>query len=100
MEGLSLGVPMVGVPQWSDQPMNAKMVGDVWRVGVRAKKNAEGIVSREEAERSIREVTDSRKSEEIKKNSRKWRDLALSAVSRGGSSEMNIARFIQALQKT
>lgn len=99
LEGLSLGVPMVGVPQWSDQPMNAKMVEDVWRVGVRAKKNAEGIVSREEVERSIREVMDGMKSEDLKKNSRRWKDLALSAVSRGASSEMNIARFIQTLQK-
>lgn len=51
LEGLTLGVPMVGIPQWSDQPMNAKMVEDVWKVGVRARTNDEGIVSRDEIER-------------------------------------------------
>ncbi|XP_021719003.1 UDP-glycosyltransferase 74B1-like [Chenopodium quinoa] len=34
LEGLSLGVPMLAIPQWSDQPMNAKMMEDVWKLGV------------------------------------------------------------------
>ncbi|WOL04456.1 zinc finger BED domain-containing protein RICESLEEPER 2-like [Canna indica] len=33
MEALSLGVPMVAVPQRADQPMNAKYVEDVWGWG-------------------------------------------------------------------
>ncbi|KAG1328262.1 putative UDP-glycosyltransferase 74F2 [Cocos nucifera] len=37
MEGISLGVPMVGVPQWTDQPMNAKYIEDVWKIGVRVR---------------------------------------------------------------
>ncbi|TYJ41559.1 hypothetical protein E1A91_A03G030700v1 [Gossypium mustelinum] len=31
LEGLSLGVPMVCVPQWSDQPTNAKFLAHVWK---------------------------------------------------------------------
>ncbi|KAI3446604.1 hypothetical protein Pfo_003269 [Paulownia fortunei] len=30
LEGLSLGVPMVAMPQWTDQSTNAKFVADVW----------------------------------------------------------------------
>ncbi|KAG1328261.1 Crocetin glucosyltransferase 2 [Cocos nucifera] len=37
IEGISLGVPMVGVPQWTDQPMNAKYIEDVWKIGVRVR---------------------------------------------------------------
>jgi pathogen-inducible salicylic acid glucosyltransferase len=32
LEALSLGVPMVAMPQWIDQPTNAKYIADVWRV--------------------------------------------------------------------
>ncbi|KAL9661780.1 hypothetical protein QQ045_026608 [Rhodiola kirilowii] len=46
LEALCLGVPMVGIPNWSDQPTNAKLVEHVWRVGVRAKEDEQnGIVS-------------------------------------------------------
>ncbi|KAK4381968.1 UDP-glycosyltransferase 74E2 [Sesamum angolense] len=30
LEGLSLGVPIVVMPQWTDQSTNAKFVTDVW----------------------------------------------------------------------
>lgn len=99
LEGLSLGVPMVGVPQWRDQPTNAKFVEDVWKVGVRAKKDEEGIVTRDEVARCIREVMVGERSEEIKKNASKWRDLARRAVSTGGSSDRNIDEFVGKLMK-
>ncbi|KAF2298062.1 hypothetical protein GH714_009816 [Hevea brasiliensis] len=56
IEALSLGVPMVAMPQWTDQPPNAKLVEDVWKVGIRVKVNEEGIVTREEIEYCINEV--------------------------------------------
>ncbi|KDO40754.1 hypothetical protein CISIN_1g039400mg [Citrus sinensis] len=39
-----------------DQPMDAKFVEDVWKVGVRVKVDEGGIVGRDEIERCIREV--------------------------------------------
>lgn len=99
LEGISLGVPMVGIPQWSDQPLNAKMMEDIWKVGVRAKKGSEGIVSREEIERCVREVMVGLSSEEMKMNSNSWRKEAVSVVSKGGSSEMNISKFLETLQR-
>ncbi|GLT70546.1 hypothetical protein SLA2020_426190 [Shorea laevis] len=99
LEGLSLGVPMVGVSQWSDQPTNAKFIEDVWKVGVRAKKDEEGIVTRDEVARCISEVMVGERSEEIKKSASKWRDLAKGAVSTGGSSDRNIEQFVGKLMK-
>ncbi|KAL0355998.1 UNVERIFIED_CONTAM: UDP-glycosyltransferase 74B1 [Sesamum radiatum] len=55
LEALSLGVPVVAVPQWSDQPMNAKFIEEVWKVGVRAKKDGGGIVRKEEVKRCVGE---------------------------------------------
>ncbi|KAH9618178.1 hypothetical protein KSS87_003927 [Heliosperma pusillum] len=37
LEALALGVPMIGMPQWTDQPTDAKLVEDVWKVGVTCK---------------------------------------------------------------
>lgn len=99
LEGLSLGVPVVGVPQGSDQPTNAKFLEEVWRVGVRAKRNEDGMVTREELEMSIREVMVGEKSEEIGRNALKWRKTAKKAVSIGGSSDKNINVFVEKLVK-
>ncbi|GJN20436.1 hypothetical protein PR202_gb07814 [Eleusine coracana subsp. coracana] len=35
MEGLAAGVPIVAMPQWGDQPMNAKYIEDIWRLPTR-----------------------------------------------------------------
>ncbi|KAF2314717.1 hypothetical protein P3X46_023350 [Hevea brasiliensis] len=94
LEGLSLGVPMVGVTQWSDQPTNAKFIEELWKVGVRAKKDEEGIVRRQELEKCIREVMVGERSEEMKNKASKWRDLAKAAVGLGGSSDTKINQFV------
>lgn len=99
LEALSLGVPMVALPQWSDQPTNAKFIEELWQVGVRAKKNEEGVVMRDELEMCIRKVTAGEKSEEIMKNATKWRELAITTVSPGGSSDKNIDVFVGKLVK-
>ncbi|KAF9665695.1 hypothetical protein SADUNF_Sadunf16G0150200 [Salix dunnii] len=94
LEALSIGVPMVAMPQWTDQPTNAKYITDVWRVGVRVKANEKGIVTREEVERCIREVLESERSNAIRGNSDKWSKLAKIAVDAGGSSDKNIEEFV------
>lgn len=99
LEGLSLGVPMVCMPQIVDQPTNAKCVEDLWKVGLRAEKDEEGIVSREEIQRCLNEVVTGGKSEEFRRNAAKWSELARSACSKGGSSDKEIDKFVQALIK-
>ncbi|KAF8402410.1 hypothetical protein HHK36_013365 [Tetracentron sinense] len=97
LEGLSLGVPLVGVPRWTDQPTNAKYVEGVWGVGVRARMDEMGMVKREEIERCIREVMEGLKGKTFEKNSSRWRELAKEAVDVGGSSDKNIEEFVSEL---
>ncbi|XP_010242477.1 PREDICTED: UDP-glycosyltransferase 74F2-like [Nelumbo nucifera] len=97
LEGVSLGVPMVGIPQWTDQIPNAKFVQDIWGMGLRAQPNEKGIVSREEVERCVREIMEEEKVKEIRKNAIKWRDLAREAVGEGGTSDKNIDEFVVTL---
>lgn len=97
IEALSLAVPMVAMPQWTDQPTDAKFVEDVWKVGVRVRVDEDGIVRRDEIERCIREVMEGQSGREMRTNAKKWRDLAIEAVSEGGTSDKNIDEFISKL---
>ena len=97
LEALSLGVPMVAMPQWTDQPTNATFIADVWKVGIRIKLNEEGIATREEIELCIREVMEGERGKEMKKNSLRWKELAIEAVDEGGSSNKNIEEFVAKL---
>jgi pathogen-inducible salicylic acid glucosyltransferase len=99
IEALSLGMPMVAMPQWTDQPPNAKLVEDVWKVGIRVKVDEEGIVPRDEIECCVKEVMEGEKGEEMKKNANKWRELAIEAVSEGGSSDKNIDELVSKILK-
>ncbi|KZV51512.1 hypothetical protein F511_37367 [Dorcoceras hygrometricum] len=98
LEALSLGVPMVAMPQWSEQYTNAKFVEDVWRMGIRAKKDDSGLVGRAEIARCVKHVTEGETGEEMRSNALKWKDLARKAVDEGGSSDQNIQEFVSSLK--
>ncbi|KAL8534059.1 hypothetical protein ACS0TY_010178 [Phlomoides rotata] len=97
LEGLCLGVPMVALPQWADQMMDAKFIEEIWGVGVRAKEDEFGIAGREELLFCLKQVMEGERREEMRRNARKWRDLAKKAVDQGGSSDESIDEFITTL---
>ncbi|KAK3223245.1 hypothetical protein Dsin_010270 [Dipteronia sinensis] len=100
LEGLSLGVPMVGVPQWADQLTDSKYIEEIWEVGVRAKEDDKGIVRKEEIINCLKQVMEGERSQEIKKNAIKWKKSAEKAVSEGGSSDKNINEFVKSLMSS
>ncbi|KAI8014558.1 UDP-glycosyltransferase 74E2 [Camellia lanceoleosa] len=100
LEALSLGVPMVAMPQWTDQTTNAKYVMDVWGMGVRAPCDERGMVRREEVEGCVREVMEGERGKENRRNAMKWGELAIEAVDEGGSSDKNIDEFVAKLVKS
>ncbi|KAK9944500.1 hypothetical protein M0R45_010064 [Rubus argutus] len=97
LEALSLGVPMVAVPQWTDQSTNAKYIMDVWKMGIRAQADEKGIVRQEEIANCVREILEGERGKEIQKNALKWKELARKAVDEGGSSDRNVDEFITKL---
>ncbi|XP_031125116.1 UDP-glycosyltransferase 74E1-like [Ipomoea triloba] len=97
LEALMLGVPMIAVPQWADQQMNAKYVVDVWETRVRPKANQKGIVTKDEIKGCIREVMEEEKGKRLKRNAVKWKGLAEEALLEGGSSHSTIEHFISHL---
>ncbi|KAH7515777.1 hypothetical protein FEM48_Zijuj10G0062400 [Ziziphus jujuba var. spinosa] len=71
---------------------------EIWEVGVRAKEDEKGIVTKEELVLCLKTVMEGKRSQEIKKNSIKWREKAKAAVSEGGSSEKCINEFVEFLR--
>ncbi|CAI0553351.1 unnamed protein product [Linum tenue] len=96
LESMCLGVPTVGFPQFSDQETNAKLVEDVWRTGVRVTIVSENDVEEGEIRRCLDLVMgDGEVGEEVRRNARKWKELARSAVGEeGGTSYVNLKAFV------
>lgn len=99
LESTIAGVPLIGVPQLADQFTNIKMVEEVWGTGVRARvEEGGGIVKREELKRCLGVLMgNGEKGNEIRRNVKKYRDLAMEAVKVGGSSHNNLNKFLESL---
>ncbi|KAL8154553.1 mogroside I-E synthase-like [Apium graveolens] len=97
LEALSLGVPVVAMPQWTDQTTNAKFIVDVWKMGVRVKVNEKEIATREHIEACLKEVMEGEKRNELKINALKFKEFAKAAMDEGGSSDNNISKFISSI---
>lgn len=98
MEALGIGVPMVAMPQWSDQPTNARYIEDVWHVGVKLQLDTEGVVRKEELERCVRQVMEGESSEKYRKNAAGLSEKAKKATSEGGSSDSNVVEFLNKIR--
>uniref|UniRef100_A0A2N9G5U6 Uncharacterized protein n=1 Tax=Fagus sylvatica TaxID=28930 RepID=A0A2N9G5U6_FAGSY len=95
LESLVSGVPVIGFPQWTDQGTNAKLIQDVWKTGVRVNVNEEGIVESDEIKRCLELVMgDGDRGEEMRRNAKKWKELAREAAKEGGSSYNNLKAFV------
>ncbi|KAL2343496.1 hypothetical protein Fmac_004781 [Flemingia macrophylla] len=96
MEGLVCGVPMVAFPQFTDQMTNAKLIEDVWKVGVRVEdEDDDGIVEGKEIKRCMEVVMgNGDKGNELRRNAEKWKVEAREAAIEGGSSEKNLKAFL------
>ncbi|KAK8562873.1 hypothetical protein V6N13_018574 [Hibiscus sabdariffa] len=94
LETLAAGVPVIAYPQWSDQPTNAKLVVDVFKVGLRIKPGPDGVVSNAGIEECINQVLSGPDFEELKKNAAVLKQAAREAVTTAGSSDRNILLFV------
>lgn len=94
LETVVTGVPVIAFPEWTDQPTNAKLLTDVFKMGVRMRKGDDGIVSSKEVERCIREITEGPAAEAMAKRAAELKEAAKKAAEDGGSSHRNLDKFI------
>lgn len=95
LETVVTGVPVIAYPKWTDQPTNARLIADAFKVGVSVRRGEDGVASAEEVERCIMEVVDGPRSDEIKKRAVELKEKAKNAVQIGGSSDKSIDWFIR-----
>ncbi|XP_074292445.1 mogroside I-E synthase-like [Silene latifolia] len=95
IEALSFGVPVLAMPQFLDQLVDAHLVEKVWGVGIMPKENQNGLVTRKEIRSCLDEILEGQKGEKIKENVAKWRGFAKEALDKGGSSDMHIDEIIE-----
>ncbi|XP_010243149.1 PREDICTED: crocetin glucosyltransferase, chloroplastic-like [Nelumbo nucifera] len=102
LESLVTGVRVVAFPQWTDQATNAMLIEGVCGTGVRVRAKegeGDGVVEREEIMRCLDMVMEGENGEEMKRNARKWKELAKKAVKEDGSSDKNLRRFVEEIRK-
>ncbi|TVU07292.1 hypothetical protein EJB05_47341, partial [Eragrostis curvula] len=93
LEAMVNGVPMVAIPHWADQQTISKYMESLWGMGIRVHKDENGLVTKEEVEKCIREVMDGDSKDKYRTNATMWMQKAKDAMQKGGCSDKNIADF-------
>ncbi|GLJ08749.1 hypothetical protein SUGI_0095100 [Cryptomeria japonica] len=102
LESMSMGVPMLGWPYFFDQFLDCRFCKDVWKIGM----DLEGVdvdetvvVKREEIEKGVMRLMEGPEAEELRKRGRELKEAAFKAVAEGGSSFLNLNRFIHDMKQ-
>uniref|UniRef100_A0ACD5W7U8 Uncharacterized protein n=1 Tax=Avena sativa TaxID=4498 RepID=A0ACD5W7U8_AVESA len=100
LEAVACGVPVVAAPSWSDQPVNAHLLEEEWGVGVRAERDADGVLTGAELARCVDLVVGSGEmATAVVANARAWKEKAREAVATGGPSERSLRSFVKMVQE-
>ncbi|ESQ46254.1 hypothetical protein EUTSA_v10000612mg [Eutrema salsugineum] len=95
METVVTGVPVVAYPSWIDQPLDARLLVDVFGIGVRMRNDAvDGELKVEEVERCIEAVREGSAAADMRRRVTELKHAARSALASGGSSARNLDSFI------
>ena len=96
LESVSMGVPFLCRPQFSDQFLNRDYICDIWKVGLELDQDGNGIISKHKIKTKIEELLCA---DGIKANALKLKDKANESVSKDGSSSKNFKAFIEAMKQ-
>lgn len=90
LESVCEGVPMICMPFFADQTINARYVSDVWRVGV----HLENKIERGNIESAIKQLFDDDKGKEMRDRMTELKEKGGSCLRRGGSSHESMNDLI------
>ncbi|PRQ59325.1 putative cytokinin 7-beta-glucosyltransferase [Rosa chinensis] len=91
LESICEGVPMICMPCFTDQMVNARYVSNVWKVGLQLEPGAE----RGEIERTIRKLMVEKEGEEIRARSLKLMEKANLCFKQDGSSYQSLDGLVK-----
>nr|XP_015887649.2 hydroquinone glucosyltransferase-like [Ziziphus jujuba var. spinosa] len=86
LEGVLFGKPLITWPLFAEQPMNAIMLVEVLKVGLRPKANENGLVEREEIAKVVRDLIEGEEGKRLGQRMNDLKDAANRALSKDGSS--------------
>lgn len=96
LEGVANGRPFLCWPYFADQFYNEDYVCDIWKTGVRFKKDEAGIIRREEIRRKIEEVVSDKK---YVTKALEMKEKVTGSVGEHGQSNKNLGNFIEWVQE-
>ncbi|KAL2248864.1 UDP-glycosyltransferase 76F1-like [Sesamum indicum] len=96
LESISEGVPMICMPCFADQMVNARYVTYSWKVGVELRNGLE----RKNIERAIRRLMVEEEGEEIRKRALDLKEKAKSTLTQSGASFKSLESLISCLSSS
>lgn len=97
-EAVHSGLPILSFPIFWDQPTNAKLIVDDWKIGRRLLKrnDEESLVTRQEIAETLQSFMDLENEEgkEMRRRAKELQKICQEATGKGGSSRMDLEAFL------
>ncbi|XP_062153314.1 UDP-glycosyltransferase 90A1-like [Alnus glutinosa] len=100
LESICAGVPILAWPMLAEQPLNARMVAEEIKVGLRVETvdgSVRGFVKWEGLEKMVKELMEGEMGKEVRKKVKEFAMMAKKAVDDGGSSSRTMDLLIDEL---
>lgn len=101
LENIALkGLPMLCWPDKAEQGMNARLLVDVWKLGLEFKAGSDGRVIRGEVEEVVRTLMQGEEGQEMRKRGAELKKQVEKLVSQGGSSFANLEALVKTMMNS
>ncbi|KAL4577191.1 hypothetical protein LXL04_013295 [Taraxacum kok-saghyz] len=101
LESICSQVPILAWPMMAEQPLNARMVVEEIKIGLRVETcdgTVKGLVTSEELKKTVKELMEGEKGKEVRKKVKEVGDAAKEAMAEVGSSWRGLNELIDELQ--
>ncbi|KAL4577189.1 hypothetical protein LXL04_013293 [Taraxacum kok-saghyz] len=101
LESICSEVPILAWPMMAEQPLNARMVVEEIKIGLRVETcngSVQGFVTSEGLKKTVKELMEGEKGEEVRKRVKEVGEAAKEAMAEGGSSWRELNELIDELQ--
>nr|UYO37369.1 glycosyltransferase [Odontosoria chusana] len=100
-ESIAHGVPMLCWPYFADQPLNARLIVDVWQVGLSimqgCSRGKHSLIERGEIERVIRALMEGEEGNVVRDNAKKLMGKSSQCLQKNGSSHIKLKALVASL---